>query len=142
MRHVNVDLLSEVCQSVRKYTRKRMHFVSYLPLFKIDYSTNLVTVMLAVVDASSEIQTLTELTKQGYSLAKIIRKPVNNMLCEGEISRLQIQDDKKTSVAVAYFDKQLSRRTAVIEAPRRQVVKFLVTNETGSATLVEGEIFV
>lgn len=125
---------------MRKYTRKRMHFVSYLPMFKTDYSTNLITVVFAVVDASSEMQNLTELTKQGYSIARLGKKTANHMLCEGEISRLEIHDEKKTAVAVAYFNKQLSRRTVVIEGSRRQAIRFSVTNDTGSINLVEGEI--
>lgn len=141
MRQVDTQVLSEVAQSVRKYTRKRMHFVTYLPMYKADLTANTMTLNLTVVEASNETPALNELIKQGFYQAKILKKLSNQMLCEGECSYFQLYDEKIT-LSVAYFNKHISSRVVTIPLPKRRAIKFNVCSSDGRSTILEGEVFV
>lgn len=137
---MDIDILTEVSQSVRKYTRKRMHFVAFLVMTKPDTTNNTLSIAYEVPDAENETVSAADLSKLGYSPAKFRKKPASQMLCEGEVSRLHINDEQKTCLPVAYFNKQACRRIITVELKRKQLLPFAITDGSNNM-MCEGEIY-
>lgn len=141
VRQVDVQVLSEVAQLVRKSTRKRMHFVTFLPMYRTDLTSSSLTLNLTVVKASNETQAINELIKQGFSQTKLLKKVTNQMLCEGEHTQLKIHDGENITLPVAYFNKHISSRTVTVSIPQNGVLKFSVHSASGKSSIVEGEAY-
>lgn len=137
--YVDTFILADVCESMRKYTRKRMHFIKYLVMCKTDIYTNKCQIALVIVTNSNETLLKNEWVRDGFTQARFTREPGQLMMCEGELSKITIIDTPLVGIPVAFFSKQRCNRIIVCNLPANQLLHFLIHSQCGTL-LGEGEI--
>jgi len=136
---IDTQILSDVCESMRKYTRKRMHFVKHLVMFRPGAYDNTFEIALVVVTTGNEVSLRNEWISSGYIQGRCIQDLGQQMMCEGERTTLTILGNPVIDVPVAFFSKQVSSRVIQLSRSPNQIVRFQVSDQQGQR-LGEGEI--
>lgn len=136
---VDTQVLADVCESMRKYTRKRMHFIKYIVMYKTDISSKRCQIAFVIVTHGNETAMKNEWLKDSFSQARFSKESGQQMTCEGEISHMTVTGNPPQTVSVAFFSKQKSFRTLTCDLPSNQLVRFSITNQEGTIA-GEGEM--
>jgi len=132
VKYIDHRVLQDVCEAVRRYTRKRMQFVRFIVAHKVEKSMNQMKLALEVVRVEQEATAKNILVKQGFTLASITRTNGQLMLCEGECVNLVI-DDLDVELSVFLFSKLRSSRIISTGLPKRRQIYFTITSQTSIA---------
>lgn len=128
---VDAQILADVCESMRKHTRKKMLFIKYFVMYKTDICAKKCQLAFVIVTHGNETALKHEWIKDGFSQAKFSKELGQLMMCEGEISKVTVMVNLSQTVSVAFFSKQKSFRTLVYDLLPSQLVRFAITNQEG-----------
>lgn len=127
--YIDAQILADVCESMRKYTRKRMHFIKYLLMYRMDQGSPSCELALVIVTNSNEASSRVKWLKKGFTEATFSQEPGQQMMCEGETTYITIENTLIQRVPISFFSKQKCSQVMQCSLSSDQRIQFCLSNQ-------------